>query len=161
MRAMDGAQRGEIGPRRTIDADAAKICVEVHDVMSISGTKLDFLDDCARPRLKSSWAALCLQCSLTEALEGFMKRYFLAASAVVALSLAASPAAEAAGCLKGAAVGAVAGHFAHHHAILGAIAGCAIGHHLAAEKEKQRKEERAHRLDSPPANVPAGENSHP
>ena len=59
-----------------------------------------------------------------------------------ATSLLAGPiaSADAAGCLKGAVVGGIAGHFAHHP-IVGAAVGCAIGHHRAAVKQREQKQQ--------------------
>src|ERR1700761_7396090 len=62
----------------------------------------------------------------------------LTLSTILALGLAAGAAGPAAakGCVKGAVVGGVGGHLAHH-GVLGAAGGCAVGHHMAAEKDKQ------------------------
>jgi outer membrane lipoprotein SlyB len=63
-----------------------------------------------------------------------MKYAFLAAALAFSFAAGSVPA-EAKGCLKGAMVGGVAGHYAHH-GVLGAVGGCIVGHHMAAEKEK-------------------------
>jgi hypothetical protein len=69
----------------------------------------------------------------------------LTLSAAVGLILAAgiSGPVQAKGCIKGAVVGGVAGHMAHH-GVLGAAGGCLVGHHMAAEKQKQAEEQRMH-----------------
>jgi hypothetical protein len=67
--------------------------------------------------------------------------------ALAAAGLLSAPQAHAAGCLKGAVAGGVAGHYAGHHAVLGAIGGCIVGHHMASEAERNRREEANH----PPA----------
>jgi len=61
---------------------------------------------------------------------------------LLATCLIASPigAAHAAGCLKGAVVGGVAGHFAHHP-VVGAAVGCAIGHHRAAVRQREQRQQ--------------------
>ena len=57
----------------------------------------------------------------------------------MALSVVAPTApAQAKGCLKGAVVGGAAGHYAGHHGLLGAAAGCLIGHHEAAQQEREK-----------------------
>ena len=61
--------------------------------------------------------------------------------ALAGVCLLGAPSAEAAGCLKGAVAGGIAGHYASHHAVLGAIGGCIVGHHMAAEAERKRREE--------------------
>lgn len=83
-------------------------------------------------------------------------RFAYPTAAALALSLlAASAPADAKGCIKGAIVGGVAGHLAHH-GVLGAIGGCFVGHHMAAEKQKQS----AAHPHSPPASASANQTSH-
>jgi outer membrane lipoprotein SlyB len=58
------------------------------------------------------------------------------------ISMAIAGEANAAGCLKGAAAGGVAGHFVGNgHAAVGAAGGCAVGHHMAAKKAKQERQD--------------------
>jgi uncharacterized protein YcfJ len=57
-------------------------------------------------------------------------KWILAATCMIAMSLASIGSADAKGCIKGAVVGGVAGHMAGHGK-LGAAAGCVIGHHEA------------------------------
>jgi hypothetical protein len=66
----------------------------------------------------------------------------IVARLLFAASLIAAPtvSAHAAGCLKGALVGGVAGHFAHHP-IVGAAVGCAIGHHRAALRQREQRQQ--------------------
>ncbi|MEI9992893.1 MAG: hypothetical protein WDM86_23060 [Rhizomicrobium sp.] len=68
-----------------------------------------------------------------------MKKTLAVLFAVVALGLATAPAAQAKGCIKGAILGGIAGHYLHHHAVLGAMAGCAIGHHIAAQHDRDAR----------------------
>jgi len=64
-------------------------------------------------------------------------------AAALAFSSAALPGtANAAGCVKGAAVGGVAGHFAGHHTMAGAAIGCAVGHHEAAKRARDDRDDR-------------------
>jgi hypothetical protein len=67
--------------------------------------------------------------------------------ALAGAGLLSAPQAHAAGCLKGAVAGGIAGHYAGHHAVLGAIGGCVVGHHMASEAERKRREE----ANRPPA----------
>ena len=67
---------------------------------------------------------------------------------VATFAIAMSGTASAAGCMTGAAVGGVAGHVAGHHALLGAAAGCAVGHHHAAKKQREARDE-AHNAPAP------------
>jgi hypothetical protein len=50
--------------------------------------------------------------------------------------------ANAAGCVRGAAVGGVAGHLAGHHTLAGAAIGCAVGHHEAAKRARDERDDR-------------------
>jgi hypothetical protein len=63
--------------------------------------------------------------------------------ALAGAGLLSAPQAHAAGCLKGAVAGGIAGHYA----VLGAIGGCVVGHHMASEAERKRREE----ANRPPA----------
>ncbi len=64
-------------------------------------------------------------------------------AAVLAMSSAALPGtANAAGCVRGAAVGGVAGHLAGHHTLAGAAIGCAVGHHEAAKRARDERDDR-------------------
>ena len=65
-------------------------------------------------------------------------------AAALAVMVPTAPA-DAKGCLKGAVAGGAVGHFAGHHGLLGAAAGCLIGHHEAAQRER----ERAHQQGAP------------
>jgi len=84
-----------------------------------------------------------------------MRLAFPVAAALAMSLLAGSFSAEAKGCIKGAIVGGAAGHLAHH-GVLGAIGGCVVGHHMAAEKEKQN----AARPHSPPGSATDNQTSH-
>jgi hypothetical protein len=68
--------------------------------------------------------------------ENRMRASFLLAAIGLVSTIGAFQPAQAAGCIKGALVGGVAGHLAHH-GVLGAVGGCAVGHHMAAQKQKQ------------------------
>jgi len=81
--------------------------------------------------------------------------YPVAATLAISL-LSFSVPAEAKGCIKGAIVGGAAGHLAHH-GVLGAIGGCVVGHHMAAEKEKQNA---VHAHNPPPGSDSASQTSH-
>jgi phage tail tape-measure protein len=59
-------------------------------------------------------------------------------SAVMLSVLGAAAPADAKGCLKGAVAGGAVGHYAGHHGLLGAAAGCLIGHHEAAQREREQ-----------------------
>lgn len=71
-----------------------------------------------------------------------MKAIFTASALVVfaLMGTTASEPALAKGCIKGAIVGGVVGHMAGHGKT-GAVAGCVIGHHQAAEKDKEQREQ--------------------
>jgi hypothetical protein len=60
-------------------------------------------------------------------------------SAVVLLSVLATPA-SAKGCLKGAVVGGVVGHYARHHGVIGAAVGCLIGRHQAKKRARAQQQ---------------------
>ena len=71
-----------------------------------------------------------------------MKRLSLIVAAAVAVGSLPAGAAQA-GCLGGAVVGGVAGHYAGRHTLVGAAGGCVVGHHLAAQKKRERAAARA------------------
>jgi hypothetical protein len=69
-------------------------------------------------------------------------RTFLSVIAVGALALALQTGtASAKGCIKGAVVGGVAGHYVHHHGLAGAAIGCVVGHHEAAKRAREQRDQ--------------------
>jgi len=69
-----------------------------------------------------------------------MKIHTLSAGLALALMAGAASPVQAKGCLKGAVVGGVAGHMVHH-GLLGAAGGCVVGHHMAAQKQRQAEQQ--------------------
>jgi hypothetical protein len=55
--------------------------------------------------------------------------------------MAQTDTASAKGCIKGAIVGGVAGHYVHHHGLAGAAIGCVVGHHEAAKRAREQRDQ--------------------
>jgi uncharacterized protein YcfJ len=71
-----------------------------------------------------------------------MKTIIVTISFVLLSAMLATAPANAKGCLKGAVAGGVVGHVAGHHGLIGAAAGCLIGHHEAAQQQREQGQDR-------------------